>query len=180
MLVQRPPAMIGHSFVPGRLLVAWMSGEQVSGYGALPGNEQQAIASRAAEARAAVSTRAPGVDQADVLLPPPRELDGYCQVVLASPLGQAFTKAGYSIALVNLGLLVAFQGHVRLPSWAAGLPDCASGPYVHRSQNLALRRPNQFEMAYDGAKSTWLIGADDPNLRIAGPVGPRAAREASP
>src|SRR5215470_7308859 len=116
VLVQRPPAMIGHSFVPGRLLVAWMSGEQVSGYGALPGNEQQAIASRAAEARAAVSTRAPGVDQADVLLPPPRELDGYCQVVLASPLGQAFTKAGYSIALVNLGLLVAFQGHVRLPS----------------------------------------------------------------
>lgn len=173
VLVQRPPALIEPSVVPGRLLVAWMSDDQVSGYGALPGNEQQAIVSRAAEARAAVATRAPGVDQAEALLPPPRELDNYCQVFLASPLGQAFTKAGYSIALVNLGILVGFQGHVRLPSCRQLVSQVGPrDPVSIARRTLPYQGTNKFDLAYNGAKATWLVGTDDPNLRIAGPVGP--------
>ena len=110
-----PPTLV---LRPGRALIGWMDAE--AGRRTLAGNRVEAAApeqtSRLDRARGAVQKRPVGLDQSGVLLENTPSIDAHATAFWATTSGAPLQQAGFSIRLVDLRQVCAFQPVVLVAS----------------------------------------------------------------
>ena len=165
--VPPPEAMLRR---PARALIGWMSPEQ--GVSVLAGNRLATAptaqdAERVAAARQTVASRAPGVDQTNLVKEPPGELDEHSTALQAAQ--QAMFSAGWRINIIDLQRVCALQPVVHSEHAEERVRDV--DPTDIRSIasiTLPLPKPTPLPAQYDPLKQAWILSAANPNLRIVG------------
>jgi hypothetical protein len=110
---QRPHAGAeGRLYRPARALLGWMTPD--TAHRALLSNRAdrqigEAEIARAAQTRSAVASRPPGIDQADVVAEVPAELGGHVTALQQATTAAPFFAEGWSVRLVHLDRIIAFQ-----------------------------------------------------------------------
>ena len=170
-----PPTLV---LRPGRALIGWMDAE--AGRRTLAGNRVEAAApeqtSRLDRARGAVQKRPVGLDQSGVLLENTPSIDAHATAFWATTSGAPLQQAGFSIRLVDLRQMCAFQPVVFTDTSqdrTAGLsPDdhAALAEFA-----LPLSSSQEFRAAFDPTKKAWVITSPNPNLQAVGQASLRIA-----
>lgn len=159
---------------PARVLIGWLEADEAGRW--LVGQQSDVRPSatqveQAALARAAVATRAPGVEQSEVVTALPEALAGYVKKLEQTRDFADMLREGFRPAMADLTKLCALQPYVytdhrmeRVAMLDAGdlaaiaemtlpMPTLAPPPSIH----------------FDEATQSWVLPAANPNLRIIGP-----------
>jgi len=124
-------------------------------------------------AQQAVAARPAGIEQDALITSVPAELAGHVQALEASPAAKPMHDEGWKVALVDLTRVCAFQPAIVSDQaiarvQAAGKNDLASVAAI----TLPLTQGDQLPVQYDPIHHVWTVTSANPNLRIAGNVGP--------
>lgn len=158
-----------------RALIGWMApdsarvvlmGQRVDG--ATP----MEVLAQARQARDTVAARAPGVDQAEVLVDPPRELDSYISQLRAAPGLAAFVNEGWEVKVADLRRIVSFQPQVFTDDAEERTSALDETDIVAIARvSLPLPSPTQLPAQFDQSRQAWILSSANPNLRVTGQLG---------
>jgi hypothetical protein len=158
---------------PGRALIGWMRPDQAHGLLQPSMPEPTLTAGVVQRAHEAVAARAAGVDQDALITSVPAELAEHVKALDASPAAKPMHDEGWKVALVDLTRVCAFQPAIVSDQalarvQAAGKDDLVSVAAI----TLPLTQGDQLPVQYDPIHQAWTVTSANPNLRIAGHVGP--------
>jgi hypothetical protein len=157
---------------PARALVGWMPQEQ--GEMVLQGNtigneltaEQREVASQARESLAA---RPAGLDQADLVLEPPSQLDEHIARLQGSESAAAFFREGWRVQVVDLARVCAFQPSIFTDSAAERVMDIKHDDLAGiAAVSLPAESPEPPRVQFDQGRQAYIVLSPNPNLRIVG------------
>lgn len=159
-----------------RALIGWMKredAERVLLSNRVDATPEQEHVDAIRVAREAVAARGEGVDQTDLVMARPPELDGHVEALKASPAAAAMLTEGWDVALVDLRRVCGFQPLVfsdQAVDRVRGIDadDVAAIAAVTLPVSSNVELPIQF----DQVRQAWMVSSANPNLRIAGPAGP--------
>jgi hypothetical protein len=120
-----------------------------------------------------VAVRPAGVEQDALITSVPAELAEHVKALKASAAAKPMHDEGWKVALVDLTRVCAFQPAIVSDQalarvQAAAKDDLASIAAI----TLPLTQGDQLPIQYDPIHQAWTVTSANPNLRIAGNVGP--------
>lgn len=164
---------LGHVTRPGRALIGWMPEAEAC---LMLSSRRVDLAhspenrAKAEQARAAVQTRAPFGDHADVVLDPDDSLAEYISAFTAQPDFRPFAAEGWAIKIANLSKVCALQPMVFWDHSQERTQE-ASAESMHSVATITLpvrTGPDSLPIQFDEARNTWIVTSRNPNLRVIG------------
>lgn len=169
---------------PARALIGWMKAEDAHRVLCSSRNDVAPGASdiqRAQEARAGVAARDEGVDQTDLITGCPPELDEYVLALRSNPVGMQMFAEGWTVALVDLTRVCGFQPLVFSDQATERVRDVdGTDVTALAALTLPISAGTELPIQFDRVHQAWTVSSPNPNLRIAGPVGPIAPAPGGP
>lgn len=170
---------------PARVLLGWLPPERGELFvvsnraGVELTDEQQA---RVREARDAVAARPVGIDQADLVSAAPPDLAGHLARLQATPAGTGMLQEGWTVAMVDLERVVAFQPLVFTDTAVERVAGVAPDDLVAIAElTLPINHTAPIIGQYDQLKQTYTFTSPDPNLKVLGIFnGPVAQADGMP
>lgn len=168
---------------PARALIGWMPQAEAQlqlAQRQINLANQPAYIAQAAQAREAVAARPQGLDQANVVSDPPKELAEYIAAFCGQSSYAPFAAEGWSVRLANLSKVCALQpvvfwDHAEERTEQAVVGDIKSLAAI----SLPIPGPTQLPIQFDQARNMWIVPSRNPNLRIighfAGPIEGKTA-----
>jgi hypothetical protein len=151
-----------------RTLIAWMRPEEARAALAGPGGDPQAPEYQkiVADARAALANRAAGVDQNDVIIAAPPELDDYTERLRENAASIPYFAEGWSLAIARVCALQANIAIDDASQRSAGIDpdDVTSIAAVTLTNTL----PTTMGAIYNQVTKAWVFSSANPNLRVVG------------
>lgn len=153
----------------GRALIGWMSEDAAAV--ALAGSSTPTLAQvqQAARARDAAASRLHELDQSGIVSPATPELLSYAEELKAAGTASAFFTEGWSVNLVDLRFVCAFQPQVDVESAAnrVALVDDADVVGI-AAVTLPTDPPAPVPMGFNSSTNVWSCASPNHNLRILG------------
>jgi hypothetical protein len=159
---------------PRRMLLGWLTSEHgeallASQTGGESTDEQR---DRVRRARAAVAARPGEIDQAELITELPGELAEHVTRLRATQLGASMLQQGWTVRMVDLPRVCAFQPGVA----ASSASDRVDG--LRADDLLALAEitlptnptPTPVRWGFDHARQTFTFASPNPNLQVVRPV----------
>lgn len=158
---------------PGRALIGWMRPDQAQEFlqrgAAEPGQAADAVK----RAHEAVAARPAGVDQDALITSAPAELAGHVQALEASPAAKPMHDEGWTVALVDLTKVCAFQPAIVSDQALARVQAADKDDLVSIAAiTLPLTQDEVLPFQYDQIHKAWAVTSPNHNLRIADKIGP--------
>ncbi len=157
---------------PARVLLGWLPPERgelfmVSNRTDIELTDEQRA--RVRQADDAVAARPVGVDQTDLVSPPPPELAGHLARLQATPGGTRMFQEGWEVAMVDLKRVVAFQPLVFSDTAVERVASVAADDLDSIAElTLPVSHTAPVVGQYDELKQTYTFTSPDPNLKILG------------
>jgi hypothetical protein len=150
---------------PARALIGWIDIRQVDSLFAGP--DLPSYHEAAARARAAVQARAPGVEQADVLRPLPKDAHEYVSEWMAGNLNPA--DGSWRGEMADLRQVFAAQPFVFTDHVGERVSDLDENDVVSlASFTLSARQSVPVSGQYDFTKNAYVFASPNPNLQVLG------------
>jgi len=117
-----------------------------------------------------VEARAEHLDRPCVMSKLPEELQGYRQLLENNPSAKPFFLEGWTVGLVNLEKICAFQPIVSIDRAAERVRAASEGSVARIAEvTLPLRSTTTLPLTYNELQRTWSLISSDPNLKVLGP-----------
>jgi hypothetical protein len=124
-------------------------------------------------AHQAVAGRAAVVNQDALITSVPAELAGHVEALNTSPAAKPMYDEGWKVALVDLTRVCAFQPAIVSDQALARVQTADKDDYTSIAAiTLPLTQGDDLPVQYDPIHTAWTVTSANPNLRIAGNVGP--------
>jgi hypothetical protein len=133
-----------------------------------------ALATEAVQrAHRAVADRAAGVEQDALITSVPAELGEHVRALEASPAARPMFDEGWTVALVDLTRVCAFQPVVFTDQALARVQAVDKDDLASiAALTLPLTHGEQAQVQYDQLHKAWTVSSANPNLRVAAQIGP--------
>jgi len=159
---------------PARALIGWLP--EIQGEMLLSGTINSGPAAqvpenleRARQARDAVAARTAGIDQAELTLNPPPELDDHIAKLRESPGGASMFLEGWQVAIVDLSRVCGFQPVVFTDTTAERVDGIKADDMLGIAAiTLPTEQAELPKIGFDMAKQVFTVLSPNPNLRIVG------------
>lgn len=167
-----PPAGAGRLERPARVLLGWLPPERgeyilVSNWAGVELTDQQRA--RVRQARDAVAARPIGIDQTDLVSAVPPELVGHLARLQAIPAGTRMFQEGWTVAMVDLERVVAFQPLVFTDTAVERVASVAPDDLEAVAElTLPISHTAPVIAQYEELKQTYTFTSPDPNLKVLG------------
>jgi hypothetical protein len=127
----------------------------------------------AQRARDRVASRSPGLDQDGLIVDRPAEIEAHVDALRASPSATQMFAEGWSVELVDLTRVCAFQPLVFSDQAEERVQNVNAHDLASiASVTLPVLTDTQMPIQFDNVHQSWLVSSGNPNLRIVGAVGP--------
>jgi hypothetical protein len=116
-----------------------------------------------------VASRPPGIDQADVVAETPAELDGHVADLKQAATAAPYFAEGWSIRLVHLDRVVAFQPTVFTDSAQDRVEGVEANDLAAiAAVTLPIAPPSDLAPGMNEPQKTWTLVSANPNLKVIG------------
>jgi hypothetical protein len=170
--------LVGLKTRPARGLIGWMAEREAQillGIPETPATPLPEHVERVREARAAVNSRPPGLEQTQALSQPGEELGEYLREFQSQPSAKQYTAKGWSIQIANLAQICALQPIVHLDylahsgHWQSLLQQASQDSMVSLAKiTLPIANPEPPTMQFNPEKNSWIVKASDSDTRVVG------------
>lgn len=170
--------LVGLKTRPARALIGWMAerdAQMLLGIPKTPAKPLPEHVQRVTEARAAVNSKPPGVEQIHALSQPADELLGYLQEFHRQPSSRQYTAKGWTIQIANLQELCAVQPIVHLDylahseHWQSLLQQASHESMVSLARiTLPIANTSPAAAQFDPQNNSWIVKANDCDTRVVG------------
>lgn len=156
----------------GRALIGWMTANEAKLW--LSGRradlrDREEYERRAEQARASVAARPAGLDQTDIRVAAPPELDGHIAALRQNAASAQFFNDGWEISIMDLSKVCAAQPHINTGQSTQRVEGLqAQGLVALAVVSLPIAAPVALPVLFDPSKNTWIFSSSNPNLRIEG------------
>lgn len=158
---------------PGRALIGWMHPDQAQGFVQQVVPDPALAAETVQRAHLAVADRAAGVGQDGLITSVPAELTEHVRALEASPAAKPMFDEGWTVALVDLNRVCAFQPGVFTDQALARVQAVDKDDLASiAALTLPLTHGEQAQIQYDQLHKAWTVSSPNPNLRVATQIGP--------
>ena len=156
----------------GRALIGWMTANEaklwLSGRRVDLQNREE-YERRAEQARAAVAGRRAGLDQADIRIAAPPELNGHIEALRQNAASAQFFNEGWEVSIIDLSKVCAAQPHINTGQSIQRVEGLQAHDLAALAAvSLPIGAPVALPVLFDPSKNTWIFSSSNPNLRIAG------------
>jgi len=159
----------------GRALIGWMNPDEARL--SLAGRkvdqrDHQEYVQRVEQARAAVASRPPGIDQTNVVSVVPDALSDHVEALRQHQSSAPYFNEGWRVAVVDLSKVCAAQPSIFSDQAVERVVGVDEDSIVSLATvALPIPTPSTHAAQFDPIKQAWVFSSPDPNLRISGQFG---------
>lgn len=157
---------------PARSIIGWLTLDQAqsiqSGFMKkdTPNPEYEEIYIRLKES---VEKRTPGVDQINLIQELPEELNDHVERLRATQEAKIFFDQGWQVKIAELNRVIGIQAHIFIDQAEERTANLNQENYQGLIETtLPIPSQTKLPIQFDSTKNAWIIGAQNPNLRILG------------
>ena len=157
---------------PARSIIGWLTLDQAlsiqSGFMKTdtPNPEHEVIYRRLRES---VERRGPEINQTDLILELPEELNDHVERLRATQEAKIFFDQGWQVKIADLSRIIGIQAHVFIDHTKERTANLNQENFQSLIETtLPIPSKTILPIQFDPIKNAWIIGSQNPNLRIIG------------